>query len=374
MGRSKKSDNDNVEPKNTGPITVEDAPSEDDIFSQFFGDGSENVVVEIYRVEPEFLEGANISGFVERLRPGDNIESVRLRLGGGKYKLMQKIRGKIKRQGYFRISGLPRMPVPSEIPGVPLADAPSSTPVPDGVSYKGIPVSGSNADFISLVERIQMLKTIFPEKPDINETLLTVALARNDGGGNLDNVLGQAEKLGQLVEHLGGGQQTGSNLVDLGIKAIDGFTRYLQTAEAAQRNKIIDHIKKPAAVGAGAGKPVGILPEKTPERETENMPAEDELSEKAIAKKAAGLIVVGFIQEPVQKIADTVELLKFEMPAFDDSALAKIRNNKQMLYLLARNALVSTIEADAETGKEFDVYFNQVFDDFVGSADTTQNI
>lgn len=352
-------------------VMVDNEPGVD-VFADLlgFGDGSENVIVRIHRTEPEFYGGKNITGFLGCLVQGDSFETLQEKFGGGRYRIQKFVNNRINKTGYIRISGLPRMPVPEDNPDRPIADASSGANVSDGALYKGIPLSGSNAEFLAMVERIHLLKNVFPEKADINDTLLKVALARGSDGNNLDSLLSQTEKLGRLVEQFGGGNHGGggSSLIDLGIKAIDGVTKYIQSAGDMQRTKIMSEIRKPAIVGAGPG----LITDNIPEKEVEKMPENEQMTTKQIAEKAAGIIVLGFIQDPKQAEAETVKLLRFELPAFDEAGLKGIRDNRNILYLLARNSLVSEIEVDVEIGNEFDLYFNNIFNQFVGS--TGENI
>jgi len=368
--KAKSTDSDPVPDDINGgkPVFVDTEP-DGDIFADLFGDGTEKVIVRINRVEPEFYGGDNISGYLGQLSPGDDVESIRAKFGGGRFKIQKLVNNRYKRTGFIRISGLPRMPVPGENPERPIEDAPQPAQVPDGASYKGIPLSGSNAEFIAMIERIKVLDSIFPSKPDINDTLLKVALARGNDGDGLNSLLDQTEKLGRFVEQFGGGQQTGSNLIDLGIKAIDGLNKYVESAGAIQRNKMLKQIGDPSHSEAKSD----LITEKPVEKKAIEMDPGQELSGKEIAEKAAGYIVTGYIQEPPQEPPDTVTVLRSVLPDFDQAGITQIVENKQILYLLSRNALASVVEIDAESGKNFDIYFQKVFDLFVGSADTTPN-
>jgi len=371
MGRSKKIDskknqNENSNPENESSekLILDDCKPEGDVFADLFGDGSENVTVHINRMEPEFFDGVNIAGHLGLLSPGDNIENIRLKFGGGRYKIQKLVNNRYKRTGYIRISGVPRMPVPEDNPERPIDDAPPPAVVPDGASYHGIPLSGSSAEFIAMIERIKLIDVAFPAKQDINDTLLKLVLSRGRDGNDLDNLLNQTEKLGRLVEQFGGGQQSGSNLIDLGMKAIDGLNRYVESASSIQKNKMLRQIREPLP----AGQTADLIPEKTIAKEVGKMPSTEQLGSKEIAEKAAGYIVTGYIQDPPQSASDTVTVLRSVLPEFDDQGMAEIVENRQILYLLSRNALASIVEIDAENGKSFDQYFNEVFELFVGNA------
>jgi hypothetical protein len=299
------------------------------------------------------------------LKPGDNVETIRLRYGGGRYQIKKLINNRFKKTGFIRISGLPRVPVPEGSPERPVEDAPPPTVVSDGASYHGIPLGGSSAEFVAMIERIKLIEVAFPEKPSINDTLLNLLLSQGKGGNNLDSILDQTEKLGRIVEQFGGGQQSGSNLIDLGMKAIDGLGRYVESASDIQRNKILGQIHRPQI----AENIPGAVPEKLIDKEVGNMPIREKMNDKEIAEKAAGYIVTGYIQDPPQSVGDTATVLRSVLPEFDEAGLAEIIKNRQILYLLSRNALASVVEIDAENGTQFDKYFNEVFNLFVGHTD-----
>ena len=81
---------------NTGEIY----PSLDELF----GDGSADVKIEIYRVEPKVYKGEDVAGYVGLLQVGDDMELLRQKFGGGKYRLQQKINNRFADQMLITIA------------------------------------------------------------------------------------------------------------------------------------------------------------------------------------------------------------------------------------------------------------------------------
>jgi hypothetical protein len=368
MTKPKKTDNKNSRKKEKDNITTDlgerlimtdDDQAADSVWSDLFGDGNENVEVLLYRTEPEYLGSDNILGFLCMLLPGDGLETIRRKYGGGKYKIQKKVNSRIKKTGHIRISGLPRMSIREDDLDDPEKVAPPEAKVPEGATYKGIPISGNTAEFVAMIERIKLLEVAFPANADINDTLLRVALdRRGDGGGDLSSLLAQAEQVGALVDRLGGGNQAGSSLVDLGMKAMDSLKEYLKFVGAGGPQP-----KSPAV-----NRSPGLIAEKTIEKDAKNMDQPPEIKMMGVPEKAAGVIISGFLLDPRQDPPETVRVLRELLPPIDEAGLDRIKDNRNLFYAICRNGLSGQIDVDAEIGKELDLYFNQVFDLFIGHS------
>jgi hypothetical protein len=347
-------------------IMTDDDQAADSVWSDLFGDGNENVEVLLYRTEPEYLGSDNILGFLSMLLPGDGLETIRRKYGGGKYKIQKKVNSRIKKTGHIRISGLPRMPIREDDLDDLEKVAPPETKVPEGAAYKGIPISGNTAEFVAMIERIKLLEVAFPQKPDVNDVLLKVALdRRSDGGGDLSSLLAQAEQVGALVDRLGGRDQTGSSLVDLGMKAMDSLKEYLKFVGAGGAQPKSPAVNRSPGPGVSLEKPTGITlvrDDKKKEIRVEKTPDNNMMG---VPEKAAGVIIRGFLLDPRQDPPETVRVLRELLPAFGSVDLSRIKDNRNLFYAICRNGLSGEIDVDAEIGTELAEYFNRVFDLFV---------
>jgi len=362
---------DNLPPDAEDPLVMtENENIADDVWTELFGDGTEKVSVLLYRLAPEYLEGENILGFLCMLHPGDNLEMIRRKYGGGQYRIQKQVNNRIKKTGQVRISGLPRMPIPGDSLDVSEKDAPPEAKVPEGASYKGMPIGGNSAEFIAMIERIKLIEVAFPPKADINDVLLKVALDRKNGsGGNLSGLLDQAEQVGNLVDRFGGGNQSGSSLVDLGMKALDSLKEYLKFVAAGGPRPTAPSVNKSPVPALVAGQKPEMIADKTPEAEIKTMDSGPEINMMGVPEKAAGIIVSGFLLDPRQIPPETVRVLREVLPPIDRAGLDRVKNNRNLFYAICRNALSGQIDVDAEIGKELDFYFDQVFDLFVAGRD-----
>lgn len=377
MTKPKKTDNKNSRKKekdnvltDPGELLIMTDPDDDraayDVWTELFGDGTENVKVMLFRMEPEYLGSENISGFISMLMPGDTLETIRQKHGGGKYKIQKHVNNRIKKTGQIRISGLPRMPIREDDLDDPEKVAPPEAKVPEGATYKGIPISGNTAEFVAMIERIKLLEVAFPPKADINDVLLKVALdRRSDGGGDLSSLLAQAEQVGALVDRLGGGNQTGSSLVDLGMKAMDSLKEYLKFVGAGGPQPRSPAVNRSPAPDVSPGKAPELIAVKTIKKDAKKMEMPADYNMIGVPEKAAGVIIRGFLLDPRQDPPETVRVLRELLPPIDEAGLDRIKDNRNLFYAICRNGLSGEIEVDAEIGKELDLYFNQVFDLFV---------
>lgn len=357
-------------------------------FQEFYGDGTEDVTVHLYRLEPRFHKGERCDGFLGALEPGDDLSYIRKTHGGGRYSLRKRIGSRFKAQRHIRISGKPKLESPSPAEAETSAptdkaekppEEPASIAAPEGeqptlerepfarVNVAGveIPLTGDLAKIKEMMLFIRMLKACFPDPPDINETLLKMAI---DGRRDPD-VLDQVDKLTSVFDRLKsispeGGGSTG--WLDIGSQIINAFVRFTETAGAKRSLATMPQLpKKPeiaAPVASGVGKPL----EKPAESPLNAVKESDLMTYQEIAEKAGSYIVQGYISEPQQEPAETARVLDAVVPVAE-SERPELAAYKDVLCLVSKNILSNQIETTAEDIEKFVLYFNKVFDIFVST-------
>lgn len=352
-----------------------------DDFRELFGDGDEEITVGLYRTEPRYdAKGSRITGFLGPLEPGDDIDTIRMAHGGGRYQLKQRINGKYAAQRHLRVSGDPK-PVRS----LPVEDA--SAPVDKSAEeLVRVNVGGVDMPLTSDVNKIKemmlyvrMLKTAFPDPPappDINDTLLKLVIE----GHRDPDVLDQVDKLTAVFDRMksisseGGGE---TNLLDIGREAIKAFSGYVETAGARGARgglTVMPKVAKKAQIAAPGAGPTQDEARANPER-TQGEPGEtglnnggkmDIMTYQQIAEKAGSYIVQGYIADPQQTPADTARVLDAVVPV-PESERPELAAYKDVLCLVAKNILSNQVETSAEDIEKFRLYFNNVFDIFTST-------
>ena len=359
-------------------------------FQELFGDGTESVIVQLYRLEPRFHKGERCDGFLGALEPGDDLDYIRKTHGGGRYALRKIVGGKYRAQRHIRISGRPKLesPSPAEAETSAPVDKPETTAEePAAIDRPGAPgverlferepvarlnVGGVDMPMTADVEKIKemmrfvrMLKTAFPEPPDINETLLKMAIE----GRRDPDVLDQVDKLTSVFDRLKsispeGGGSTG--WLDIGSQIINAFVRFTETAGAKRTLTAMPQLPKKPEIAAPT--PSGVeKPLEKPAESPLNVEKEPDLmTYQEIAEKAGSYIVQGYISDPQQAPADTARVLDAVVPVAE-SERPELAAYKDVLCLVAKNILSNQVETTAEDIEKFVLYFNKVFDIFVST-------
>jgi hypothetical protein len=350
-------------------------------WQEFFGDGTERTAVQLFRLEPRFWEGGNIYGYISELQRDDGLQVIKDNYGGGLYAVRQTVNGRYRRQKQVRIAGDPRVvhPPPSDasvntIPS-PEKPAPSLAGVPT-VNVKGVPIPVDDFESIKRVVLFtKAMDVIFPRPTDVNETLLKLILQQR---GQPSDVLDQAEQFTTLAEKLksltgysGGG---GTTWMDIAGQALDKVDKFVSLA--ASKKSAIPAIPRPvtgrlpssalskgSSLLAEAGRDMGF-----PDRETVDPQTKEpvEVEYRDIAEKAASYIVQGFVVEPQQTPAETVAVLDAVLPIMSQKTRQGLESHRRVLCLVAHSILSNQVETDAAYLSQFDLYFNDVFDIFIG--------
>lgn len=354
--------------------------------TDFFGDGSEPVTVELYRVAPRFVGDQKADGFCENLSPGANLQYVKETYGGGKFRVLQRTpAGRMMMQRYFDIAGaaiVPAAPVAAASPVIlPGKDSPAAAPAAV-VNVDGVPVSGDLRRDLELIKSVMILKQALRD-PSPNEKMLELLLQQQRG----PDVLSILKDVGPLIhavrdmtgEFNQGGGSDGSSMGDLLKTGLMAFMEYMKTMRAAPRPAL-----KPAAPSAPglARLPVTspALPVLPPEN-IENVepeppadqPAESEntvaLSPQAIIDGAILAIVQNFrLGKPADRV---VSYLNMRIPLTADLRQQYLAGNKEALFDQAELLMDQDSENyadDLELRGKFKRFFDEVFDRFLAGA------
>ncbi|GAH81601.1 unnamed protein product, partial [marine sediment metagenome] len=175
-------------------------------FQELFGDGTENITVQLYRTEPEYHDGSRCRGFLGALQSGDDLESIRVRFGGGRYVLRRQLNGKFAGNRTVTIVGNPKI---EPLPSTDGASVPGTARDLGRFNVGGldVPLTADVEEIKKMMLYVRMLKTAFPDPPvpiappvppDMNDTLLKLLIeSRRD-----PDVLDQVDKLTGVFDRL----------------------------------------------------------------------------------------------------------------------------------------------------------------------------
>lgn len=363
-------DNPKSDPVPSKNIETDLVITPDDDFQELFSGGEDNIKVQLYRVSPVSYNGKKLDGFIRYLFPGEDVGSISEKYGGGIYMIRKLVDGKFSAQRRLSVSGDPKVafsPQPSDVVEL---NKPESTEDLGTVEFSGVKLSGSDGNFIKMMERIQIIKHAFPEKESINDLLLKLALDR--GGNGMDGLLSNIDKMGSIIDRFNTGGGSGqTNWMDIVKSALGAFEKYVEKADASRRGIPPAKTHKPeisdtnkTALRSGELRQIpannivtepGDQPVYTAESEPMNEPSQSEIIE-----KACSYIVGGFLQNPIQSEADTVLVLKTVLPPFDTAGLNGIYDNSRSMGLVAKSILTNQIETNPEIIEKFLLYFNNV--------------
>lgn len=370
-----------VDPR-TDEVNPGDVSEHDDLtvedFQEWFGDGEENIAVQVYRLEPKFYAGERVDGYLGDLQPTMDPDEFRRVYGGQLYSLRQKVNGRFTNvQRRFRVSGPPVVDCPPTAPGP--GDPPKQTEVDQLVPTMDVNgVAVPLGDFEMLKQAVLFKRTmdqLMPEKPDLNLELIRLLMTKEQGSGDL---LAQADQLAGLaskLRDLAGSGSGGSPWVDLGREALGTVGKLIDAKAGAgipalpvpnrsTKHQVPGH-DSPRTVSEMDREPTRREPGKTPET-TETLEV-DQLS--ALAEKAAAYIVQGFLMEPQQSVDDTVTVLDTVL-GIPKAYRPQIVPYRDRLRLVTRSVLTNQVEVAAADLDKLDLYFNSTFDSFLGLETT----
>lgn len=357
-------------PFSTGLVSID----EPDPLSALF-DGLPDSRVQLFRTGPMNYNGEKISGYLCDLDQSCDLSWINANYGGGIYTLRKTVRGRYTQQRTVEIAGRPRLDPPGAAGAAALVAAPMPAAgsrvlsnVGADVAYKGIPLTGSNEEFVRMVERLSLIKHYFPEPTNINDTLLKMLLEKQSDTG-LDGILKNMEKARELIDRLNpsdnGGGETGSILNLIG-KGLDTFKALLEKRGSA-----------PVPMPLPPIEPAGFQPVSTPELITErpaDVPTTNPLPEsepmpnfRDMANRACSIVVDSFMNEPEQNpVGLTVDMVLSQLPPLTPEIKAEIIKNKAALVGIGRLILNERYETDPQLVQNFNLYFEEILDILTG--------
>lgn len=363
--------------------TETDLVGTDGDFAQLFGDGSDNVTVQLQRIAPAYHNNIKIAGFIRYLNAGEDIGSISNQYGGGTYMVRKLVNGKFSEHRRLSISGNPKTDIPpTSLTGIDNVGSLNDTGLTDyeTTEIDGVKVGGSDAAFMRMVRQIKLYKELFPERETINDTLMKIVLSQKNGGG-FESILNNVDKIGTLVDRLApaGGGSGNTNWMDLAQSAIKAFSQFVQKAGQNQpgiARPVKMSIDNPAVTrqisendDVGSPGNSDIITRGANQMTTENSEPIP-LTREQIIEKACSYIVGGFIQDPLMPVKDTVLVMKNVLPAFDQAGLDEIYGNKKSLLLVGKSILSNSIATDIDIIEKYSLYFNNVIDIFCLRSET----
>ena len=342
--------------------------------AEFYGDDDSNIRVQLYRKEPTHLDGVRIDGFLQYLTSGTNIGHVENRYGGGLFEIRQLTGNKWSQIKRFRIGGLPKLPAPAEAaaPKAP-QPAPESSPntaptVPNSITVEGIPIGGTNQEFITMMERLAAVRAMFPPPRDINADLLQLIIAQsNKGSGSGLNIKDISETVSAIKEIAGslGEGGGGGDWKDLLKEGLGAFKAYLETVRTAPARKPTAMI--PANTTQIQSQKAPQITAKQPETRPQEPPEEsNDMSIQNIAEKSCAIIVIGYMAEPQQTPEEVNQVLAVRLPKMEPATKELIKGFKDHLYQASRSMLTAEYDVGTEDIEKFRLFFDNTFAIFTG--------
>lgn len=342
---------------------------ENDMFQELFSEDYDRV--EIYRVEPKYINGVDISGYIDNLNPGSTLRTIKHSYGGGTYKIVRRSEsGQFAQQKIIQISGAPRLEnaEPAPRPGTSTGGAPEREKT---VEIDGIPFTLNSQKFMDELKQVIILKNMFrePEAPrDVNQVLLSHLLNEKNAKNPLETI-SEIKEAAELLG-LGSGSNSGTGVLDIVKEA-------LKTLASLSMSKSLP--------GAGMS-PVksrfkaGLLPVETRpaltettgdigQAENENPPESEVAMAKMDSATMAQIAVVNIVNcyrlKPPKEVKRVVSMLD-QLLRMSKEQRSKLVPWKNYLFDMAETQLAEDFLDDDE-GKmreTFSEYFNQIFDCF----------
>jgi hypothetical protein len=346
-------------------------------FAKFFGEEGETVIVQLYRLEPKRLGDTQIEGFQRNLsvdEMDDALQIIKDEFGGGKYIVRQRVNNKFGKQQVFRIGGPPL--VSCQPRGAEPIIEPTTAP-PGGIQLE---VEGIGIDIGDLkkLKEIAVFKAaidqLFPPKQDINETLLSLVIQKNEPAPVVDP-LAQIETLTSIskkIQEMSGGGG-GSLLESILPEALKTVQSIAGAVNRPQPNPV-----KPQPRTAPKQIPnTGTVqenhensPAPQPELQPENAQEAEEMGHTEIAQTASAYIVQGFLLNPLQPEQQTKNVLDLVLPTLIPEHRSRLNPFKGTIRDMARMTLSSQVETTPDMLEEFNIYFDEVYRLFVDNVES----
>lgn len=358
------SDSDDENPDKNKP-SPEDARADylnDDPFGGLFDESLlEQSRVLLTRIEPK-----DEGGFCEDIDPNVDSESVQSyiagKYGGGLYKLERRstrigTRGQFMGSCQIKISGQSAQIVRGN------ENRPSNqVSLSPEMNYKGMNIGGTSEEFMKMLERIAMIKSLEPQpKTEMNDLLLKIALEKSNQDDLLNNV-GRIKELSELIKSFSGDSETvgksWADILDRGIKTFgDLITKPPQGGAVRPRY----YRAKPGQIDGPETAQIPENTENTISEGTESMTKN--MSKMEIATMQVSTVVCHFMLATKTPPDQVVSLLDANI-LLEPEVLAQLSQNYDLLVnigitQLSANGYLAEFE---EAEKEWPEYFKSVFD------------
>jgi len=357
----------------------EEVEALDSDFEELFGDGAENVIVELIRVEPRFFAGQRVGGFLCHLAPGSTKETIRELYGGGAFRLVKKgAGGKIAAQRSIMIAGNPYLP---PVPARDLARDPNAEPDPQRSplapvqTAAGIPIGIGNQEFLAMAQQLALVRSMFP---DINAELMKAVIQRPaaqspDLVGLAGQIIGLVNQFRELAPPAAAEGSGGAGWLDIMREALQAFGSYLKI-QAQNRPAPVPDFPRVApgkaaelpAVERPALSMASVVPAPAP------VPAAPEseapkMSVQEFVNQAVMIICNGFLLRS-KSPAEIVQALNASIPLPLPARAALLESQRSAFLNYCEINLADDFAEQPDLAASFRPFFDQVFDGYLGKG------
>ena len=372
------------------PAEVDELENESQGFdlSDFFGDGSEAVIVELYRDRPKYIGDVKVHGYLEQLPPGAGMQYVKDLYGGGLFRVQQKPAsgGAMQKQRYFDIAGPSLLPpaLAAAAPTTPVvSESPAAAPAAVG-TVEGVPITGNLARDMEVAKSFMLMKKALGGD-DLNTQLLALLLQerkQQPAPDLVETLKGIGPILATLKELVpgagdgGDGGGGGTNFNDIIKEALHTFGEYLKTARQLPPRAAVPAARLPQRLPAQ-------LPESQPVQAVENqeLPANQPADQPEESDDRMNLTPQAMIDSAVQSIVQSyrlgkptdrvVNFLNSRVPLSVDLRKEYLAARRQELFDTAEMLMDQESDdyaGDSEGRAKFEAFFYEVFDKFLAGG------
>lgn len=334
------------------------------LFSDWPSDGS--VYCELSRLTPEIHQGVTIKGYLEKLYPGHDLDYIRNRYGGGRFKLNKKddATKQIMRTWTIDISGPPKIPTDEKEPPVttPTAELDNQADLFPKVKVAGvqIPITRDMERLKEILLFIKTVEAVFPTPRDYNAELIELLkdrYAQPPQDNTLEKIIQLREAFPEMFNNDGKGDISWPGVVLEGLKT----TQEILTTPGVRRR---------GPIGKIVGARPGISPGKTAPESVQNpnlnpQTGVESMSMRDLALAAVAQVVASFRLRPTKAPERVVKALDMTLQLVKPDERQQIESYRETLFDMAENELVNDFEENEILRAEFETYYNQVFDLYV---------
>lgn len=354
-------------------IGSEDLEALDSDFEDLFGDGSENVIVELIRTDPRFFGGRRTGGFLCHLPPGSTKETIRESYGGGQYRVVKKgAGGRIVAQKSVQIAGEPLLPNPAPSSSA-ASHARESEAAPSGLApvqtSAGIPIGVNNAEFLAMAQQLALVRSMFP---DINAEIMKAMLNRppaqqQDLVGLAGQIIGLVNQFRELTPPVTDSGSGGAGWLEVLREGIAAFGAYMK----AQQSRPLVIPRAPGGSDPGRSPelptaPRPALPMNPPAIPADNnsgKESEEVQSIQSYVDKAAAIINGGYLlKKSPEEVAQALEL---SIPLAPPVRSLMLKSQQAALRDYCEISLSDDFIEVPELKDGFGSFFDSVFNLFV---------